>query len=263
MHDKIVKPIGRRTGHFVWRNHELLRIEAFSDAVIAFAVTLTIVSLEVPQTFHELLNGMRGMIGFGICFTFLFMIWYKQYLFFRYFGLRDITTIVLNAMLLFVILFYVYPLKFLFSFLAGGGNQVEHNGEIINRIASGAEMQQLMVVYSGGFMAVYLMLFLLFQHAWRKRKELHLSEVELFNVKTEMLQNIVMMSIAFLSIVVALLLPNEMSGMAGMIYILVGPSVSIFHSIRIRMLKTRVSAELLEEHAIAVEKSRKGKLTIF
>ncbi|GDX50981.1 hypothetical protein LBMAG27_00280 [Bacteroidota bacterium] len=262
MRDKVLKPIGRRTGHFVWRNHELLRIEALSDAVIAFAVTLTIVSLEVPITFHELLEGMRGMVGFGICFTFLFMIWYKQYLFFRYFGLRDRTSIVLNAVLLFVILFYVYPLKFLFSFLAGGGNQVEHNGEIINRITSGEEMQQLMIVYSGGFMTVYLMLFLLFQHAWRKRKELHLSEVELFNLKTEMFQNILMMTVGALSIAVALLLQKEKSGMAGMIYILVGPAVSIFHSVRIKMLKRSVTAEQLEEHAIAVDKSKSSKHTI-
>lgn len=263
MREKLLKPIGRRNRHFIWRNHEILRIEAFSDAVLAFAVTLTIVSLEVPLTFHELLQGMIGMIGFGVCFTFLVIIWYKQYLFFRYFGLRDIKTIVLNAILLFVVLFYVYPLKFLFSILLGGGNQVEHNGEIINRIASGIEMQQLMVVYSAGFIAVYLMLFSLFRHAWNKRSELQLSEVELFNLKTEMLQNIIMMSIASLSIAVALLLPNEKSGMAGMIYILIGPALSIFHSIRIRILKRMVTAEQLDEHSIAVDKSRKGKHTIF
>ena len=261
MRDKILKPIGRRTGHFAWRNHEILRIEAFSDAVIAFAVTLTIVSLEVPVTFHELLEGMRGMVGFGICFTFLFMVWYKQYLFFRYFGLRDLTTIVLNAFLLFVILFYVYPLKFLFSFLAGR-NRVEHNGEMINRLSSGTEMQQLMIVYSAGFIAVYMMLFFLFRHAWRKRHDLYLSEVELFNLKTEMFQNLIMISIGALSISVALLLKGEKSGLAGMVYILIGPVISVFHSVRIRMLKKRVSEEQLDEHALAVAASKKAKHTV-
>jgi len=262
MRNKILKPIGRRTGHFVWRNHELLRIEAFSDAVIAFAVTLTIVSLEVPVTFHELLEGMKGMVGFGICFTFLFLIWYKQYLFFRYFGLRDRTTVVLNAVLLFVVLFYVYPLKFLFSILAGGSIQVEHNGEIINRIASGNEMQQLMVVYSAGFMAVYLMLFFLYHHAWRNRNELNLSKVELFNLKTELYQDILMMTTAAISISVALILPDNASGSAGMVYILIGPAISIFHSIRIRMLKKSVTEQQLEEHAMAVDKSKSNKHTI-
>ena len=44
------------------------RVEAFSDAVFAFAVTLVIVSLEVPKTFDELFETMKGFLSFGCCF---------------------------------------------------------------------------------------------------------------------------------------------------------------------------------------------------
>src|SRR5256714_6770111 len=102
---------------FRWRSHEISRIEGLSDAVFAFAVTLLVVSLEVPKTYAELMTVMRGFGAFAICFTLLFMVWFTQYKFFRRYGLTDNLTVVFNGVLLFVILFYVYPLKFVFTFL--------------------------------------------------------------------------------------------------------------------------------------------------
>lgn len=51
---------------FRWRSHEISRIEGLSDAVFAFAVTLLVVSLEVPKTFAELMEAMRGFGAFAI-----------------------------------------------------------------------------------------------------------------------------------------------------------------------------------------------------
>ena len=67
---------------FRHRGHEIRRIEAFSDAVFAFAVTLLIVSLEVPKSFEELMVTMRGFFAFGVSFVLLMMIWYEQNIFF-------------------------------------------------------------------------------------------------------------------------------------------------------------------------------------
>ena len=96
------KEIG--SGAFRWRSHEITRIEGLSDAVFGFAITLLVVSLEVPKTFSELLEAMRGFGAFAICFTLLFTVWYNQYKFFRRYGLRDTVTVVLNGALLFVVL---------------------------------------------------------------------------------------------------------------------------------------------------------------
>ncbi len=89
------------------RNYEIQRIETFSDGVFAFAVTLLIVSLEVPHSFEELLMTMRGFFAFGISFLILISIWNEQHRFFRLYGMDDSRTIALNGFLLFIVLFYV------------------------------------------------------------------------------------------------------------------------------------------------------------
>src|SRR5260370_33914029 len=99
----IKQQTGAKTG-FRWRGHEISRIEGLSDAVFAFAVTLLVVSIEVPKTFAELAATMRGFGAFAISFALLFMIWFNQYKFFRRYGLQDNLTVCLNGALLFVVL---------------------------------------------------------------------------------------------------------------------------------------------------------------
>src|SRR5712691_4462845 len=139
----VEKEIGQRA-EFRWRSHDISRIEGLSDAVFAFAVTLLVVSLEVPKTFTELAAAMRGFGAFAISFTLLFMIWFNQYKFFRRYGLQDTISVCLNAVLLFVVLFYVYPLKFLFSYLmnvfTGGRGEVRLANGNIEAMVEGNQM---------------------------------------------------------------------------------------------------------------------------
>ena len=82
---------------FNWRGGEVSRLESLVDAVFAIAVTLLIVSRDVPKTFDEFLTVMWSFVGFAVTFSFLFMIWKEHYLFHRRFGLEDRTTIFLNS----------------------------------------------------------------------------------------------------------------------------------------------------------------------
>src|SRR6267143_2810026 len=100
---------------FRLRGREITRLESFSDAVFGFALTLLVVSLDVPKSFNDLVTTMRGFPAFAICFLLLALIWNGHYKFCRRYGLDDGTTRFLTCVLLFLVLFYVYPLTFLFN----------------------------------------------------------------------------------------------------------------------------------------------------
>lgn len=136
---------------------EVTRLEGFTDAVFAFAVTLLVVSLEVPKTFPELLAAMHGFFAFGVCFALLANVWYQHYRFFRRYALENPWVVFLNCVLLFFVLFYVYPLKFLFTAMFD-------SAEI-----SAPEMRALFTIWSLGYAAVFSVFALLYLHAWRIR----------------------------------------------------------------------------------------------
>lgn len=215
--------------YFKWRSREVLRIEAFSDAVFAFAVTLLIVSLEVPETFDELLHTMSGFLAFAVSFALLFQIWYTQFVYFRRYGMQDMFTIVVNAVLLFLVLFYVYPLKFLFRILLTIG-PVHHESSKV--IITTEQIPMLMIIYGLGFASIYLMFVLMYYHASKKKEELVLDEKEVFKTKTKMYLYSLNVLIPLITVAAAIILPENRAGLSGFLYFLLGPAIMIFYTIR-------------------------------
>jgi uncharacterized membrane protein len=220
----IEKNIGR-AGDFRWRGHEISRIEGLSDAVFAFAITLLVVSLEVPKTFNELAETMHGFGAFLVSFVLLFFVWFNQYKFFRRYGLGDNITVVLNAALLFVVLFYVYPLKFLFSFLineftGGHGQVLLPNGNVVRMLENNEQMASLMSIFSLGYLAVFAVFVLLYWHAYRKRDALELNELERFDTRESILEASLNCGVAVVSLLIVILGGPERAGFAGMAYML-------------------------------------------
>src|SRR5947209_11922564 len=144
-------PTSRDFVGFRARGREVTRLEWFSDAGFGFALTLLVVSLDVPKSFADLMATMRGFPAFAICFLFLGLLWNSHYKFCRRYGLDDGAARFLTCVLLFLVLFYVYPLKFLFNLsitglLLGAGPPVS---------MSGSQLSILLVIYGLGFAAVY------------------------------------------------------------------------------------------------------------
>lgn len=209
---------------FRWRSHEVSRIEGFSDAGFAFAVTLLVVSLEVPQTFTELWEKLQGFAAFALCFAALFYVWFEQHAFFRRYGLKDNFTLWMNGALIFVVLSYVYPLKFLFSLLVKlftTGSIMIHqpDGALVPMILND-QFPRLMIIYGLGYLTVSLIFVLLFRHALGKRAELELNAVEELLTRSSIRSHLINISVALLSIALVVLTDN--SSLAGMIYMSIG-----------------------------------------
>ena len=223
-----------------WRSHEPSRLETFSDAVFAFAVTLIIVSLEVPKTFADLYETMKGTFSFAVCFAILFLIWNNQNIFFRCYGLNDTFTVTLNAMLLFVVLVYVYPLKFLFN-LVFFGNQYEVNGTLKEMI-SDKNGPELMLIYGAGYSIYNLLFYLMYANAIKRREEVNLTESELFETKTVAYIYLICTFIGIVAIALAFLLPVKFAGFSGMFYFVIGPAYFIWFTLRARKKRKRFGA---------------------
>jgi len=198
---------------------EVSRVEGFSDAVFGFALTLLVVSLEVPESFDDMKAILNAFLPFGLMFALICWIWYEHYAFFRKYDAEDPLTITLNCVLLFIVLFFVYPLKFVFS------NVVKlFSGE---RSAffdmSPADNRMLLSVYSVGFVGIMLVFVMLYNNVYRKRERLGLSAEEAFDASAGARTHAISMSLGLVSIVLAWTLPLNWFWVAGPVYGLQGP----------------------------------------
>lgn len=105
--------------HFRWRGTDVTRIENLSDIAFAIALGMIISGVEAPQTFPELIRFLIFSIPAAAAFAVLVEIWMSHFTFFRRYGSADTPIIIYNAVLIFLVLYMAYPLRFAFDSLYG------------------------------------------------------------------------------------------------------------------------------------------------
>ena len=195
---------------FRWRGREVLRIEGFSDAVFAFAVTLLIVALEVPHSFEELKRAIYGFPAFVVCFALLMTFWTAHYKFFRRYGLEDRFTRLISLGILLLVLFSVYPLKYLFATVLQFGPGAD------GAFKSWEELQFVYLAYGLGFAGIWALYALLYAHVLRQRAALQLNSAEYWVTRAQFVGFLIDVAVCLVSIVVSRLFASPAA--PGLVY---------------------------------------------
>ena len=232
--------------YFRYRGKNQTRVETFSDAAFAISLALTVLSTSAPTTYDELWLSMREVIPFGLCVILVMVIWYQHYLFFLKYGLQSTPIIVLNTFLIFLMLVYVYPLKFLFKVLFElyvaiiTGDQ-ELFRMLFTNIIRLEDARALMIIYGIGASLIFFTMSMMYRRALKYRKELELDAYEIFDTKTGIRTNLLLGIIPLASMLVSIIgvFGQHTFTVAGFVYMLY-PPVMITHGILNNRKKNRL-----------------------
>ena len=232
---------------FRFRGVDNTRVEALSDGVFAIATALLVISSSIPETYEELLHFLKDLVPFASCMALLMLIWYQHYVFFIRYGFKDATIVAINTLLLFLILFYIYPLKFLMQLLydmfsamfTGNMEAFEH---IFTNVILIEDTPSLMSIYGFGAASIFFTLAIMYFIAFRRADRLELNNQERFMTRVSMRANILMGIIPMISCLFCMLPinPNLAFTVGGFIY-WAYPVVMMPFSIRNKKLLSKIS----------------------
>lgn len=209
---------------FNMRGLDNTRIEALSDGVFALAIALLLISSEIPDTFDDLRNFLKNFFPFAATISILTLVWYQHYIFFIRNGLKEAGIVALNTLLLFLILFFVYPLEFLFQvlfdlFLGIIQNNQEALKILFTEVILEKNAPTLMTIYGLGGALVFLTMAFMYMIAYRKKESLKLLQSEIFDTKSNIYVNLLMAAIPLGS---ALISAVNLGGGGGITFMISG-----------------------------------------
>ena len=168
---------------FRWRGQEVTRVENLADIVFALSLGMIVSSADVPKSFDEIQAFLVGIVPVTAAFIAWLSVWQAHFTFFRRYALGDGTVVYLNAVLLLLVLFVAYPLRFVFDSLFAFVVRAI-TGETMLFVELGLVSQDpgrsgiIMGYFATGYALIGTILALLYIHAFRRSNELGLNRDE-------------------------------------------------------------------------------------
>lgn len=149
----------------------------------------------------------------------------------------------LNGALLFVVMFYVYPLKFMFDSGFSQFFPAASQGAVPMTLA---QLAHASTIYGLGFVALFVMFALLYGHAYRKRHDLGLKPLEVFDVRSFAGQQIVSAAVGVIVVLIAVATPRRYAFMSPMAFVFMWPAHG-FYEARTKKKRKALEARLPPE----------------
>lgn len=197
--------------------HSKNRLEALSDGVFAFAATLMVVNVGVTTDIISFKDELPNLISFAVSFFVMMAIWKVHYNFFRRTNYIDNWIIALNMVLLFTVLFYVFPVKSLLN-TALGGKKITID-----------QLSNIFQMYSIGFLLIFLCVYLMYLRAFKKDRK----EGKNYNLLFYARHFFIFVTVGFVSFILAKLQMGLKIGLPGFVYAILG-LLCWWHSVKFR-----------------------------
>ncbi len=217
----------KKDPRITYRGSNPTRLDALTDTVFGIAITLLIFNLNNPNSFQDLVLFTKTLPAFLISIGFLMIIWSEHVNFSRMFGPSDSWYIVLHTIFLALIIFYVYPLRFLMLYLTNFFFTDSFQLDL-----SGNDVPELVIYYGFILFGLNFVLFLFYARSYKIRNKLALNPFEAMFTKAQCYRMVIMFGVPLISIGIAFLLRGYSvfwaSFLGGMTYFLYTPLILIW-----------------------------------
>lgn len=173
---------------FRWRGTNVTRIENLSDIAFAIALGMLITGVDAPRNIAGLREFLIYIVPTLAGFSVLLGLWNGHYTFFRRYGVADNKIIALNALLIFVVLFMAYPLRFAFDSLFAWLQSIftdDYTRSLEIGVTSFAVAGEIIAYFSLFYASAFALFALMQGHVLKKADLLGLNAYELTVTKIE------------------------------------------------------------------------------
>jgi hypothetical protein len=220
------------------RGRAMTRLETFTDAAFAFAVTLLAISIdEIPTTYDGLIEVLKGTPAFAASFALLLLYWRAHQTWSQRYGLEDLPSVLLTFSLVLVIMVYVYPLKIMF----GAAFHSISDGWLPSsfELESYDQFRALVSIFGIGFFALSGLIAGLYGHAWTRRRALEMRPPEAFDTGAEAIAWLMVGGFGLMSLSLAWLLPDDKLYLSTWLYFLLIAFGPLFDLVQRRLARRR------------------------